>query len=1577
MKIIKKEGGRIPFAYVFAIIFVLMLLLAGIYASILGRHNIISIDKFYKESDQDLRNINDMVREKAYHSLMEIIHNITKQRDPKLYMIQKYLEQNMSNYINATFPIITQDYVVKVDNYTVKVVMDYKKTKAFIKDFKLKWIDYTYGLDNLQEGYKKQTQLPVYPYVVGYFNYTFKDRRSGFVMKRLMKFNRIVYSPLPLLKFEFDEFRTSTTNAGDFGRLIKYILTTITEYRILIGDAAGQYGGYNVSVTQVLTKADVEKAVNLALLLESVRYFGTYDKNTAAKMGIGTIIDQYLKKGTIDAADIYFLWNHMNSYVWANRILGQSIYSYADRFVYELLREFWTNNDLYADPTLKEPLLNWEKIKQKGDDWIKDMLAKYLDVWRGWLQIPKIIIPHYAKVDITEKFDIVIILPKPPYIIYEPDQTVTLHWVIWNMPVENTVDLILGPKPKNFELYALGTSTDPPYVHIGHYQYQLVKQSFIEEHQHYKGGSDPYLSTLEYVMDALTRSMKKRSNTWDNTSQKGFIDFAAYDASMLSYIDNRNINLAGNPKDENTILINGTQEIVNGPLTQASNTFSKWIYPLKETWWKYGAYRENSTGDNDAYLYYLTKDTVDLWYQAMKNLYDGGDPSHTDDAGPYDSDCNHYPSHHQVSTWPTPYSGYPFYGVGNHNGSFNFHRDLTRDAYNDIRELMWEKAIEKGLEKGGVGIPIYSHENVWNDVKQKTEDARQKVVGQDGLIKNLNFWFWPYVYFNKAYFIVKQFGDLRTFMDYITDNGSYKSKSDSDLSNFYKFVRWRVGLPILGIAGLPPVNPGNSSGGGGGNNTTHVTGLGLDVSHYQGTIDWTKVRNAGYTFVFVKASQGTSYVDPLFSTNVQGASAAGLKVGAYHFAEPSDDPIAEADHFVDVIKPYLSYMSLPPALDLEQTGGLSWSALSNWANEFEKEVQAKTGITPIIYVNVNYATNLDSSVTQWPLWIADWTYNPNATPRTGKWSSWSFWQYSDSGSVPGIAGSSVDLDKASGRTLEMLYSIRAGSSYSVNGLLGELAKWIPNSYQVMEKNIILNARYSSIPIFPSVHSNRHIFWDTTHFQDANMHRTKNETVWVDFQPDYLEAGKNLNIGISLGPGHKFVDVQDTDYDMSEAPYEYQYTVTISGTLNLNLHTDRTSLVYGGIHWLTWYNGTVPINLNIKVPIYSAWFLESHWNSCTAADNWAFHTDVPFSYTRGYFNMLGKDSPTKPFFISQPLNTFIYDYEKIGEVWNRYATFTNFALINIKDELAAWNYTYHRIITNATKEVATGINAASSGFSTAQNDLNNVFAKANGYTNQLHFFYFSRDFTVTSSQVQENNGYRQFNVNLGSKTVQEKYQEGKYSVQGQLSGSGVNLQMSNYYDYMHISLSIKTGSITPYFLSYHNISGGRSVRMYVERLDNVLKTDFGLVGDSSAINNLAKYFPKNITYLTQESLIKVFHQILKDIYVNETISYRFGIFVNLIGGNQRLTYIIWYNGTPTPDSFIIWLNNEIRPIVYELGISEFPQYSYDLLTLNNIYYSVNNLWMDTDYDSSSIFGYATQGHARAAWDGYVIEMSYHL
>ncbi|MGE3641906.1 MAG: GH25 family lysozyme [Pirellulales bacterium] len=211
---------------------------------------------------------------------------------------------------------------------------------------------------------------------------------------------------------------------------------------------------------------------------------------------------------------------------------------------------------------------------------------------------------------------------------------------------------------------------------------------------------------------------------------------------------------------------------------------------------------------------------------------------------------------------------------------------------------------------------------------------------------------------------------------------------------------------------------------------------GVDVSNYQGSINWTSVKNAGIQFAFCKATEGVDYVDPRFSSYMSGALAAGIPIGPYHFARLNsgetnpNDAIDEANDFVDAISRFYQGSSLVmrPVLDLEQIPDNSVAPLtvrqyvSEWARDFCAQVESRLGITPIIYTGSSFASSyVESDLTKYPLWLANWNYTPpSVPPRTAysPWRSFAFWQYTDSGSVNGIPAT-VDRDVFNGTMAQL------------------------------------------------------------------------------------------------------------------------------------------------------------------------------------------------------------------------------------------------------------------------------------------------------------------------------------------------------------------------------------------------------------------------------------------------------------------------------------------------------------------------------------------------------------------------------
>ncbi|HEX9236183.1 MAG TPA: glycoside hydrolase family 25 protein [Actinomycetota bacterium] len=187
---------------------------------------------------------------------------------------------------------------------------------------------------------------------------------------------------------------------------------------------------------------------------------------------------------------------------------------------------------------------------------------------------------------------------------------------------------------------------------------------------------------------------------------------------------------------------------------------------------------------------------------------------------------------------------------------------------------------------------------------------------------------------------------------------------------------------------------------------------GIDVSHWQGDIDWTAVAAAGAKFVFAKATEGQTFDDPNYSANRTGAEAAGLAFGAYHYARPdsgTDDAVIEADHFIDTASPASG--ELIPVLDLEDSGGLSVDDLTAWTWAWLGEVDARLGVKAMIYTNPSFWETFLGDTDQFALggyrllWIANWFVHKPSVPGNN-WGGfgWTFWQRTDCASIPGISG---------------------------------------------------------------------------------------------------------------------------------------------------------------------------------------------------------------------------------------------------------------------------------------------------------------------------------------------------------------------------------------------------------------------------------------------------------------------------------------------------------------------------------------------------------------------------------------------
>lgn len=207
---------------------------------------------------------------------------------------------------------------------------------------------------------------------------------------------------------------------------------------------------------------------------------------------------------------------------------------------------------------------------------------------------------------------------------------------------------------------------------------------------------------------------------------------------------------------------------------------------------------------------------------------------------------------------------------------------------------------------------------------------------------------------------------------------------------------------------------------------------GIDISHYQGEINWEKVRNAEVNneplrFIFVKATEGTDILDDYFNDNFYKAKENGFIRGAYHFFSPKSSGKKQAQYFLRQV--HLEEGDLPPVLDIETVGNLTPQQIKyevlNWLNV----VEARYGVKPIIYTNYRFKLQYlnDEIFKPYPYWIAH--YYVDKLDYNGPWK---MWQHTDMGEVDGIRNK-VDLNIFNGSLYELFkFTIGANKQGSDN-----------------------------------------------------------------------------------------------------------------------------------------------------------------------------------------------------------------------------------------------------------------------------------------------------------------------------------------------------------------------------------------------------------------------------------------------------------------------------------------------------------------------------------------------------------------
>lgn len=203
---------------------------------------------------------------------------------------------------------------------------------------------------------------------------------------------------------------------------------------------------------------------------------------------------------------------------------------------------------------------------------------------------------------------------------------------------------------------------------------------------------------------------------------------------------------------------------------------------------------------------------------------------------------------------------------------------------------------------------------------------------------------------------------------------------------------------------------------------------GVDVSHYQGDIDWQVLAKENIQFAYIKATEGSSHIDERFAENREKALKTGLQVGAYHFFSFDSPGTAQAEHFIRIAEPFHNCMV--PMVDVEFYGN-KWDnppdpdLVEPELKDYLDRLEQACGQKPVIYATKEaWELYICGKFDSYPLWIRDIWTEPTLQAEAGNHQKydWTFWQYTNRGRLKGFSGEEpfVDLNVFYGTEKEWL-----------------------------------------------------------------------------------------------------------------------------------------------------------------------------------------------------------------------------------------------------------------------------------------------------------------------------------------------------------------------------------------------------------------------------------------------------------------------------------------------------------------------------------------------------------------------------
>jgi hypothetical protein len=358
------ESARVPFAMVAVLILMLsmfsMAYLGGIQRQEAGLR---LVDAEVSRQQSILHQVEEKMALEGFYVASKAISAST-QFFCNQSMLDKCFQENYSAYLGLAFPMFVDPYQVEVRNFKSSIFLEERNLRDLVPsdrtvESNIALKDETGAsssatvevLDTVTTEEFNETSALARYIVTGYGNCTVRNTRSGSATERAMTFEKAIDSPFPLLNSKAVALQSETdNNAMGLARTVKYILTTLAQFRVLEGYGSGITDARG-STSDILTTEDVQLAVNLAVLLETVRLFRSYDEAVLLELdnlgimnggqSLKSLFGSYLNTGTLDPADIVALYTGLGAReIPADIILAQAFNAIIDQFILKYLDYF-------------------------------------------------------------------------------------------------------------------------------------------------------------------------------------------------------------------------------------------------------------------------------------------------------------------------------------------------------------------------------------------------------------------------------------------------------------------------------------------------------------------------------------------------------------------------------------------------------------------------------------------------------------------------------------------------------------------------------------------------------------------------------------------------------------------------------------------------------------------------------------------------------------------------------------------------------------------------------------------------------------------------------------------------------------------------------------------------------------------------------------------------------------------------------------------------------------------------------------------------------------------------------------